>query len=77
MSWPHLYLVPIDELDDLEAAIVEAINAAMGPMPFEDNDHCRQGVLFSGLDCLPGQQDLFPTDGGADESHCHDQDRST
>ena len=22
-----------------------------------------QKVLFSGLDCLPGQQDLFPTDG--------------
>lgn len=23
-----------------------------------------QNVLFSGMDCLPGQQDLFPTDGG-------------
>ena len=23
-----------------------------------------QKVLFSGMDCLPGQQDLFPTDGG-------------
>jgi hypothetical protein len=22
-----------------------------------------QKVLFSGMDCLPGQQDLFPTDG--------------
>lgn len=25
----------------------------------------RQAVLFSGLDCLPGQMDLFKTDGGA------------
>jgi hypothetical protein len=24
---------------------------------------CRQKVLFSGMDCLPGQMDLFPTDG--------------
>jgi hypothetical protein len=23
----------------------------------------RQNVLFSGLNCLPGQQDLFETDG--------------
>ena len=23
----------------------------------------RQRTMFSGLDCLPGQQDLFPTDG--------------
>lgn len=23
----------------------------------------KQRVMFSGLDCLPGQQDLFPTDG--------------
>ncbi len=27
---------------------------------------CRQRVLFCGLDCLPGQIDLFPTDGEPD-----------
>lgn len=26
------------------------------------DDPTRQRVLFSGLDCLPGQQDLFETD---------------
>ena len=26
----------------------------------------RQGVLFAGLDCLAGQQDLFDTDGEAE-----------
>lgn len=25
--------------------------------------HKNQRPLFSGMDCLPGQQDLFPTDG--------------
>ena len=29
---------------------------------FHDNDG-RQKVLFGGTDCLPGQQDLFSTDG--------------
>jgi hypothetical protein len=28
-------------------------------------ENTRQTVLFSGLDCLPGQQDLFETDGEA------------
>lgn len=27
-----------------------------------------QKRLFSGLDCLPGQQDLFPADGPADKA---------
>lgn len=27
------------------------------------NDQGRQRVLFSGLDCCPGQLDLFDTDG--------------
>ena len=29
----------------------------------EDLDPCRQTVLFAGTDCLPGQLDLFETDG--------------
>lgn len=29
-----------------------------------DNNDTRQRVLFSGMDCLEGQTDLFPTDGG-------------
>ena len=27
----------------------------------------KQAMLFSGLDCVPGQQDLFSTDGAASE----------
>ena len=33
------------------------------PARFESNGKTRQKVLFCGLDCLPGQLDLFPTDG--------------
>jgi hypothetical protein len=29
-------------------------------------ENTRQRVLFSGMDCLPGQQDLFETDGKAE-----------
>lgn len=25
----------------------------------DDNDKCRQRMLLDGLDCLPGQRDLF------------------
>jgi hypothetical protein len=32
------------------------------PMQFA-NDECRQRSLLAGLDCLPGQGDLFATDG--------------
>lgn len=35
------------------------------PERFEQ-PQCRQSVLFAGLECLPGQQDLFPTDGDDD-----------
>jgi hypothetical protein len=30
-----------------------------GPQP----ENTRQRVLYSGMDCLPGQQNLFETDG--------------
>lgn len=30
----------------------------------------RQTVLFSGLDCLAGQADLFPTDGPPEPVEC-------
>jgi hypothetical protein len=36
------------------------------PLEFS-NDPTRQRVLFAGLDCLPGQQDLFATDGEPDK----------
>jgi len=29
------------------------------PQPIDNNDRSRQSVLFTGLDCLPGQQELF------------------
>ena len=37
------------------------------PAQFED-EQCRQRSLLAGLDCLPGQGDLFATDGEPDES---------
>jgi len=30
---------------------------------FDNNNRSQQAVLFAGLDCLPGQEDLFATDG--------------
>ena len=35
------------------------------PLKPESRDRQKQQTLFAGLDCLPGQQDLFPTDGNA------------
>ncbi len=29
----------------------------------ENNPNCQQTVLFAGMNCLPGQTDLFATDG--------------
>ena len=37
------------------------------PARFESQGS-TQKVLFSGMDCLPGQQDLFPTDGRPSDS---------
>jgi len=31
-----------------------------------ENDDRRQTVMFSGMDCLPGQEDLFTTEEGDD-----------
>lgn len=36
------------------------------PVRFE-NDERRQKPLFAGLDCLPGQDDLFSTEGADDD----------
>jgi hypothetical protein len=39
-------------------------NAPLKPKPVRfDNTTGRQAVLFAGLDCFPGQRDLFATDG--------------
>jgi hypothetical protein len=40
-------------------------NPAPQPKPWQggEPENTRQTVLLSGLDCLPGQQDLFETDG--------------
>ena len=32
------------------------------PSLFADNERSKQLMLLSGLDCLPGQRDLFDTD---------------
>lgn len=36
------------------------------PLEFEHNPKGKQKVLFAGMKCLPGQQDLFETDGAID-----------
>ena len=46
----------------------EGFALANNPAPqrqrrFDAGDRPRQKVLFAGLDCLPGQMDLFATDG--------------
>ena len=33
-----------------------------------DSDKARQNVLFSGLSCLSGQENLFPTDGRIEDA---------
>lgn len=40
-------------------------NAPAKPKPWKcpKPEPMRQTVLFAGLDCLPGQEDLFATDG--------------
>ena len=35
------------------------------PWKPEPRERQKQQTLFAGLDCLPGQRDLFPTDGNA------------
>lgn len=32
----------------------------------------KQKVLFCGMDCLPGQLDLFQTDGPSEKARCDD-----
>lgn len=45
-------------LDD-EPFRLENSKPRLKPARFENSDRRRQGMLLSGLDCLPGQQDLF------------------
>ncbi len=45
-------------------------NPAPKPKPWQggEPENTRQAVLLSGLDCLPGQQDLFAADGEAGQA---------
>lgn len=40
-----------------------SVKPAVRRQRFETSERTRQQVLFAGLDCLPGQLDLFQTDG--------------
>lgn len=44
-------------------------NPAPKPAPWKPQpaERKRQTVLFAGMDCLPGQNDLFATDGRDDK----------
>lgn len=48
----------------LDARPVRPQKAAL---PAHDAPKFKQRVLFSGMECLPDQLDLFPTDGQAPE----------
>ena len=37
------------------------------PWRGKEPENTRQSLLLAGLDCLPGQQDLFSTDGQQEE----------
>ena len=54
-----------DEKGDCDTFVLE--NAPVKPEPWrgEEPENARQTVLFCGMDCRPGQQDLFETDGDA------------
>ena len=42
------------------------------PQSIKSNPKTRQKMLLGGLDCLPGQMDLFPTDGYEQDAECSD-----
>ncbi|HEY3395441.1 MAG TPA: hypothetical protein VGK58_22255 [Lacipirellulaceae bacterium] len=51
-----------DDIDGLKAAFALAHQPATGskaPEPIHNNERSQQRVLLTGLDCAPGQQDLF------------------
>ena len=49
---------------DRAAFRLENVPFRPAPRPLDSGpDRTRQMRLFAGLDCLPGQLDLFPTDG--------------
>ena len=56
----------IQEQPDREAFKLTNPPARPKPATFETNTG-RQKVLFSGMNCLPGQIDLFKTDGPINE----------
>ena len=54
-----------DEEGDSDEFVLS--NAPPKPKPWRggEPENTRQTVLFTGMDCLAGQQDLFETDGNA------------
>lgn len=44
---------------------------------FEDQPDARQAVLFSGLGCLPGQGNLFQTDGPKEKPDAEEATRAS
>ena len=55
--------------DNMEGSFQLENDRPQTPMrKFIESRNNNQKVMFSGMDCLPGQQDLFQTDGGSDEA---------
>ena len=48
------------------AAIADALAERLDYQESLRHPPCRQKALFSGMDCLAGQEDLFATDGPPD-----------
>jgi hypothetical protein len=60
---------PSSEEQEAEA-IWQLEQTRSNPKPWRgrEPENTRQTLLLSGLDCLPGQQDLFPTDAEREET---------
>ena len=58
---------PAEDNDDYAEFGLRNSPATKKPWRGKEPENTRQTMLLSGLDCLPGQQDLFVTDGQQEE----------
>lgn len=58
----RIYQCAVLPMIDDEPFVLTNDPARRAPVCFENDDR-RQKPLFAGLDCLPGQDDLFSTEG--------------
>jgi hypothetical protein len=56
-----------EDNDDRARFALHNSPATKKPWRGKEPEDTRQALLLAGLDCLPGQQDLFATDGQQEE----------